>query len=278
MNNAKTMKNKLLTLGAILTAAVALLGGKAVWSHLTTMRDEVRTSVRKATPADYEVKRIQALIADLSQDVLAFSDKIAEVGNSAAAQRADIATLEARIAADRTDLLAERNLLAQSDPQVFTIRGTAYSRSQVEASANARLARIARDQATLETKKKAAESLEAAVREGQTRLQESMAARDAKLQEVEILSAQLANAELRRDLDALAAPLRNGAVSRSSELADSMKAFADRVRRVERQTEANALTSTAPSLITHGEAARAGLIEEIDRFMLAPTGGQTNGK
>ncbi|MBE7503530.1 MAG: hypothetical protein HS113_25225 [Verrucomicrobiales bacterium] len=272
------MKNKLLTLGAILTAAVALLGGKAVWSHLTTMRDEVRTSVRKATPADYEVKRIQALIADLSQDVLAFSDKIAEVGNSAAAQRADIATLEARIAADRTDLLAERNLLAQSDPQVFTIRGTAYSRSQVEASANARLARIARDQATLETKKKAAESLEAAVREGQTRLQESMAARDAKLQEVEILSAQLANAELRRDLDALSAPLRNGAVSRSTELADSMRAFADRVRRVERQTEANALTSTAPSLITHGEAARAGLIEEIDRFMLAPTGGQTNGK
>ncbi|NWG72688.1 MAG: hypothetical protein HXY23_13940, partial [Parvularculaceae bacterium] len=265
------MKNKLLTLVAILAAAVALLGGKAAWSHLTTMREEVRSSVRKATPADFEVKRIKTLIANMSEEVLAFSDKIAEVGNSAAALRADIAKLEAQIAADRTDLLTERNLLAQSDQQVFTIRGTAYSRAQVEASANARLARITRDQATLETKNQAAANLEAAVREGQVRLQESMAARDAKLQELEVLSAQLANAELRRDLEALAAPLRNGALSRSSELADSMKAFAERVRRVERQTEARALTSTAPSLITHGEANRAGLIEEIDRFLLAPT-------
>ena len=78
----QTSKNKLLTLGAILAAAVVLLGGKAVRSHLTTMREEARTSVRKATPAEYEVKRIQSLSADMSKDVLAFSDRIAEIGTS----------------------------------------------------------------------------------------------------------------------------------------------------------------------------------------------------
>ena len=271
------MKTRLLTLGATLAGAVLLLGGKAVWSHLTTMREEVRTSVREATPADYEVRRIQALIADLSQDVLAFSDKIAEVGSSAAAQRADVAKLEERIAADRTDLLTERNLLAQNEPQVFTIRGTGFTRAQVEASANARLARITRDQATLETKKQAAERLEAAVREGQAQLSKAVAARDAKLHELEVLSAQLANVELRRDLDALAAPLREGALTRSrSELADSMKGFAERVRRAERQTEASAQTGSTPALITHGTPTQTDLIEQIDQLLLSPDGGPSS--
>jgi hypothetical protein len=273
------MKKILILTATVITVITLLLGTKAVKSHLTTATGEIQTTVRGATPADYEVKRIKALIADNSKDVLAFGDKIAETEQAASAQREEVKKLEARIAADRADLLTERNLLAQ-DGQVFTIRGQAYSRAQVEASASARLAQIQRDQATLDTKKQVIERLAAAVREGQARLQEAVVVRDAKLQELEILVADLANAELQRELHNLAAPLRDGVLSRSqSELAGSLKSFANRVRDAKRQVEANALNTSAPAIIAHDAGTQqAGLLERIDRVLLPPAGQAAEGR
>jgi peptidoglycan hydrolase CwlO-like protein len=262
------MKTKVITLGALIAAVPAMLGTKAAWSHLTTVREEIRTTVREATPADYEVKRIKTLIGDMSKDVLAFGDKIAEIESTAAAQREDAQKLEQRLAADRADLLTERNLLSQ-EGEVFTIRGTAYSRGQIEASAQARLAQIQRDQAALETKKQAIERLKAAVREGQVHLQKAVAVRDSKIQELEVLAAELANAELRNELEALSAPLRDGVLPRSqSELAESMKSFAHRVRDAKRQAEAATQTTSAPALIPHESSAPPGLLEQIDRALV----------
>jgi hypothetical protein len=261
------MKTLILITATVGTLAVATFGLKAVRSHWTTAREEIRSTVRGATPGDYEAKRIKALIADLSKDVLAFGDKIAEIESTAAAQQEDVKKLEARLAADRTDLLTERNLLGQ-EGEVFTIRGTAYSRGQIEASAKARITQIERDQASQETKKQAIERLKEAVREGHIRQQEAMVIRDAKIQELEILAAELANADLRNELESLSAPLRDGVLSRSqSELGDSMKAFATRVSTAKRQADASLQTTSAPALIPHESAGQPGLVERIDRVL-----------
>lgn len=263
------MNAKLISLLAVPVLAGAVLGGKAVSSHFRTIRDEVKSSVRGAAPAGYEQNRIRNLIADTSKDVLTFRDKISEIDAAAAAQRDDVKRLEQRVAADRKDLLAEREMLARGD-EIYIIRGNPYSRTQVEASANARMAQIQRDQATMETKKQAVERLEVAVREGQVRLRETMGARDAKIQELDMLSAELANAELQRDLQELSAPLRDPSLARSkSELAESMKAFADRVREAKNEVEAMPEAS-APALITHESSGSPGVIERIDQ-LLAPT-------
>lgn len=264
------MKTILLAALALVAAAVGIFGTKAVRSHVTTARDEIRSTVRGATPGDYEAKRIKALIADLTKDVLAFADKIAEIESTAAAQQEDVKGLEARLASDRAGLLTERNLLAQ-EGEIFTIRGTPYSRAQVEASAQARIKQIERDQATLDTKKQAILRLKEAVRDGQVRLQEAVVLRDQKIQELEVLAADLANAELRNELQALADPLRDGVLSRSrSELGESMKAFASRVSAAKRQADANAQTTSAPAIISHEAANQLGLVERIDRVLTPP--------
>jgi chromosome segregation ATPase len=265
------MKKTILSTLAVIVAIIAVFGMKAVRSHLTTAREEIRSTVRGATPADYEAKRIKALIADMSKDVLAFGDKIAEIEQTAAAQQEDVKKLEARLAADRADLLTERNLLSQTN-EIFMIRGNPYSRAQIEASAQARIAQIQRDQGTLDTKKQAIERLKTAVREGQVRLQEAVTLRDAKIQELEILAADLANAELRNELESLSAPLRDGVLSRSkSELADSMKAFSKRVQDAKRQADATVQAAAAPALIAHEAGAQQpGLVEKIDRVLTPP--------
>lgn len=264
------MKKQLLTITVVTLALTGILGIRAVRSHLITVRDEIRTGVRGATPAGYEVNRIKALITDMSRDILAYGDKIAEIEQTAASLREDAKTLETRIAGNRADLLTERNMLAQ-EGEVFTIRGAAYSRTQVEASAQARVAQIQRDQSTLDTKKQAIEHLKTAVRDGQARLQEAVTLRDAKMQELDVLAADLANAQLRNELEALSTPLRDGVLSTAkNELADSMKAFSHRVREAQHQVEATEQVSSEPALIVHGSDPRTGLIEQIDRVLAPP--------
>ncbi len=263
------MKTKLLATGASLALAITVFGGKAVRSHLLTIRQGVKDGVRDATPVGYEIKRIKSLITDMSSDLIAYQNKIGEIEDTKAAQAAEAKDLERCVAADRVDLTAERNLLAQAG-EVFHIGGAAYSRSQVEASAEARMARMKRDQVTLGAKKQAIERLMTAIDEGRKRLQEAVAVRDGKLQELDVLTAELANAELQRDLTELATPLHDNGLTRSrSELAESMKALADRVRTVQRQVEATGQVSAEPAaLITHESTARQGLIEQIDRVLV----------
>ena len=268
------MNKTLLTITSAVVLTTAVLGIKAVKSHLTTVREGIKTTVRGAAPADYEAQRIKALIQDMSNDVLSFSDKLAEIEQTANGQQDDAKNLESKLAADRAALLTERNLLAQQG-EVFTISGSAFSRSQVEASATARVAQIERNQATLDTKKTAIDRLKADVREGQLRLQEAVAVRDAKIQELEVLAADLANAHLQRDLQALAAPLRDGVSRSSSELGESFKAFANRVRQAQREVASAAPMTSAPAIITHTNAPMPALMEKIDRI-LAPTAAGSN--
>lgn len=246
-----------------------VLGGKALRSHGVALRQEAREAVRGLTPDGYEQRRIRVLIDGLSRDVAAFADRIADLEATTAGQREDVRRLEDQGQRDRADLASERSLLARSDTE-FVIRGTRYHRGQVEASAQARLARMHRDQATVEAKKRAIDELDAAVRDGRARLLEAQAARDGKVAELEVLSAELANATLRRDLQVLASSGRvTGSLARAeSELAESMKAYADRVRSARRQVEAAGSAVSSPVLIPHGEAPEGGgLMQEIDRML-----------
>ena len=267
-SNDYTMNRPLIVTLLSILALLAVFGRRAVSSHLVTLKQEARETVRDATPGGHEKKRIQVLIEQASRDVLAYGDKIGDIESMVGAQRADIRKLEERLAADRADLLAERNLLAQTGSD-FVIRGARYTRSQIEASAQARLARMRADESTVDAKKKSVEGLEAAIREGRARLQEAIAARDHKVQELELLSADLSNAELQRELASLADPLRQGIhLGKGTELAESMKSFANRVRAVQRQVQATSASTMEPSLIAHGSTtAGPGLVEQIDRAL-----------
>jgi len=260
---------KIITVSLGMAVLVTLLGWKSVSSHAKTLRGTVQGSVRTSTPNGYEVSRIRQLIADTTQDILAFGDKIADIEATARNQEEDIVKIEKRLATNRADLAAERGFLADVSKQVFNIRGTSYSRQQVEASASARVAQIQRDAASLTARKDALERLRAAVVDGRDRMQSAMGLRDEKVQQLELLTADLANAELQRDLAALATPLQEGSLTRShSELAESMKAFEGRVKDARRQVDATVgVMSTTPALIRHEGGASIGLLERIDAVL-----------
>jgi len=262
------MKKHIITAAALLVTAIAVFGTRAVKSHFDTVRNGVKAAVRSATPTEYEVERIKSLIDDMSNDVVAYGEKISETESQVAAQRTEAAGLEKGVAADRLDLKTERYLLAREGDR-FEVRGTTYTRLQIEASAQARMQKIGRDEARLATLREAIMRLEGDVRDGHARLRDAAGIRDKKLQELDVLKTKLANAELAGELDELAKPLRHGEVSKTqSELAMSLRQFEERVKREERKVARGLTPVASPALIQHQDnPLRPSLMDEIERVL-----------
>ena len=245
---------------------VSVFGTSAVKSHLDTVSDGIRETARNAVPAEYEINRIRSLIGAMSEDVAGFQDKLGEIEATVKAKREDTRRLEASIAEDLRDLVTEKNMLAREGDE-FTVRGVSYRREQVEASAKARMARVKRQQSTLELLAKAIVPLERDIADGRRRLVEAASARDDKLRELELLTAELKNAELRGDLAELTKPLRDDVINRSrGELAESLEAFSRRVRREQRRVDVTNNTAS-PALIKHVNPSRPGVMDELESFL-----------
>jgi predicted nucleic acid-binding Zn-ribbon protein len=247
---------------------VSVFGTSAVKSHLDTVRDGLRETARNAVPAEYEINRIRLLIDAMSEDVAGFEDKLTEIEATVKAKREETRCLEASIAGDLRDLATEKNMLAQKGDE-FNVRGVGYRREQVEASAKARMARVKRHQATLDMFAKAISPLEKDVVDGRQRLAEAASARDDKLRELELLTAELKNAELSGDLAELTRPLKDDVYNRSrGELAESLEAFSRRVRLEQRRVDS--VTNTpSPALIEHVNSSRPGVLDELESFLSA---------
>jgi len=129
------------------------------------------------------------------------------------------------------------------------------------------MAQIRRHQSTLELIAKAIAPLERDVADGRRRLAEATSVRDDKLRKLDLLTAELKNAELRGDLAELTKPLKDDLIEQSQgELAESLKAFSHRVRREQRRVDA--VTNTAsPALIEHVNPSRPGVMDELESFL-----------
>jgi predicted nucleic acid-binding Zn-ribbon protein len=245
---------------------VGVFGTSAVKSHLDTVSDGIRETARNAVPAEYEINRIRSLIDAMSEDVAGFQDKLGEIESTVNAKREETRRLEALIAEDLRDLVAEKNMLAREGDE-FTVRGVSYRREQVEASAKARMDRVKRHQSTRGLLAKAIVPLERDVADGRRRLADAASARDDKLRELDLLTAELKNAELRGDLAALTRPLKDDAINRSrGELAESLDAFSRRVRREQRRVD-SVTNNASPALIEHMNPSRPGVMDELESFL-----------
>jgi hypothetical protein len=258
-----------------LAALTGIFGFDAIRSHLSTLRGEVGGAVREASPDAYEAKRIEALIRERTRRVQEFGDKIADIAARAATERKEATALAGQLAADRAALATEKELL-QQEATTYDIQGRTYTRAQLEASALARLARCQRNESALETKRQVAEQLDAAVRDGQARLQEATAARDESLRQLELLAARAGNARLKKELAELANPLRQGVLpGEDGELSQSFRAYEQRVRKLEREGELQGQPTTEPTIIPHDATpARGGLLEQMEQYLAQP--GQTS--
>ncbi len=260
------MKKQIIPVLIGIGLVVSVFGTSAVKSHLDTVSDGIRETARNAVPAEYEINRIRSLIGAMSEDVAGFQEKLGEIEATVKAKREETRRLEATIAEDLRGLVTEKNMLSR-DGDEFAVRGVSYRREQVEASAKARMARIKRHQSTRELLGKAIMPLERDVADGRRRLAEAASARDDKLRELDLLTAELKNAELRGDLAELTEPLKAGVINRSQgELAESLEAFSRRVRREQRRVDA--VTNIAsPALIEHMNPSRPGVMDELESFL-----------
>ena len=262
------MKNKIISAVAVTVILVSVFGAAAVKSHLDTARNGIRKTVREVVPAEYEINRIRSLIDAMSEDMIEFQEKVAEIEATVKAKREEAGRLEKSAAANRRDLVTEKNLLSLAGDE-YTVRGVSYGRAEVEASAKARMAQIKRDEATLALLREALAPLERDVADGRQRLAEADSLRNDKLRELELLAANLKNAELRGDLAELSKPLKDGVISRSqSELAASLKAFSQRVSRAQRRVETT-VSAASPALIEHEPEARPSVVDELNDFLSA---------
>lgn len=265
--SALLMSKNFVKIVVVLISLIAVLGVQAVKSHYKTIKTEIQDGVRGATPWEYEVKRQGELIRDETERIMEFEGKIAEVEASAESHQADAEKIEKSLEMDRKDLAVERDLLS-SDKQKFMIRGVSYSRQQVVASAEARLAQIERDASTLDAKRQAIVGLEQEIEKGYADLREAYALRDSMVRELEALSAKMVNIEMRKEMQDLAQSLKGGSlVGGDSELSKSMQQLRQRVQKEERKLNAASQTQSAPAIITHESPSRPGLMEEMDRVL-----------
>jgi len=262
------MKKNILIAAALIVTAVAVFGTRAVKSHFTAVRDGVKEAVRDATPTAYEVKRIEGMIKSLADDLAAFGDRITELEGKAAAQRTEVAALEKSIAADKLDLKTEADLLA-TDADSYEIHNHRYSHAEVEESVAARMKKIRREEARLAALREVVTRLEADIRDGRARMNDAAGIQADYQARLEMLSAQMANAELAGEINALAEPLREGAISASqSELNESLQAFERRVKAEQRKVAGDAPATASPALIRHRDnPLRPSLLEEVRRVL-----------
>lgn len=263
---------KLIALGTFaLIVAVSLFGYDTVKSHLGTLRGEVTSGVRELTPDNYEEKRIQRLISDMSRKIMAYRDKLDDLSAKLATEQKDIDQLENQNDSDRVTLASEREMLKQQ-ADTYDIHGTSFTHQQVEASASARLSRCRTTAASLGTKRQVAVHLTAALAEGRARLDQAVVARDEQLHQLELLRARLDNARLQKEIADLSEPLRDAALRDvDSELANSMQAFEDRIRGLERETVLSRPVTTAPQIIAHTDEEPTGLVQALDDFLESET-------
>jgi len=257
----------LLTGCAVLAAATAIFGRDFVRSHMTTLGRDAKEATRNVGTPEYEARRIETLIEDMTRRLLTYRDRMAGLEQQARALGNEAKELEKRIQTNMDDLRMERDLLG-TDATSYTIRGATYTRNQVETSAQARVNRITQDRQTLDGKRKAEQRLLVTLAEGRDSLRAAEIARDEQRQKLDEVKIALQSVIAQQEIDDMLAPLKEGALNlKDNELAMSQNALKQRLEAMERELEVSRTFTAEPSLIQHRESDRPGLNDQINALL-----------
>jgi phage shock protein A len=189
-----TMVRKLFWATGILVVLGLLTFGSDLWSYLRTGADWVTSSIRGQVPLQFEVQRAEDLIADLTPEIQANMDAIAEEEVAIKRMREEAALLEDRLEVQRNQMGTLRDAMA-TDRAVFVFASRTYGRDAVRNDLGRRVTAYKQAAVELETQQRILAAREQSLAAAQTKLHNMFEAKRELEAQVAELKAELTMAQ-----------------------------------------------------------------------------------
>jgi len=221
-----------------------------------------------------EAARIRVMLRDLSEDVLDYQDKLADVESQIVADSRAAERLEKAIGNQREILTKEQALLGQ-DKQSYEIQGRTYTRKQVEEDALSRISHTKTLERDLDLKREVVARLNVALTDGRKNLGKAMATSREKAEELKVLEVRLHNARKLGEVAALGADLRDAPLAPRNELAEAFRGLKKRVRDAERRNDVLATEARGGLVIDWDGGTGLSATQALDEFLSSSGGVET---
>jgi len=155
---------KLIKLGLLSTAGVAIVGGlvfgRELTSYVSSSTHQVRMAVKNAVPIEFELQRARDLVGDIVPEMQANVRAIAQQEVEIESLRADINESEKSLSAENIRVAKLRDALGSAETCSYTFGGHSYTRDQIKEDLARRFDTVREAQTILSGKKRLLENRE----------------------------------------------------------------------------------------------------------------------
>jgi hypothetical protein len=233
------MKRLVLTAVALGGIAVVAIGPGLVWTHVQGVRNAAKEAAEEALTDEQVIAQAEGELKQFGKTTREYALKVAGVGDQLAAARAKGEQVSKQLAGERATLARVKAALDAPDCR-YEAGGRAFTRAEVEADGQTRLARCHALETALKSQTRLVAELTKAHDDGRKWLAEAEQARNTRAAELDALKVRLANARTRSELGtaggAPAAP--------DPESAARLASLSERVKKLERGNDYDAATRT----------------------------------
>lgn len=132
---------------------VTWIGVGTVWSYLSTAGSEIERTMRDAVPVGFELKRLETMTAELIPEIQANQKVAAQLDVEVEYLQREIESMQQSQGEAQAEMKKLRDAL-RDDRDSFTFAGRDFTRADVEADLDRRLARFEDDRLRLEAKQR----------------------------------------------------------------------------------------------------------------------------
>lgn len=163
-----TMIKKMLVSGLLLLGAGTFIFGSNAWSYLRTCGNELRQTVKRQVPLEFEVRHAQQMVEDLIPEIRHAMHMIAEQQVEVEAQQRAVDRRQVSLKQQKEAILALRENLDQNDDATrYVVAGRTYTEDQIEKDLETRFRRyklaeetLSREEQILQARRSALQSNE----------------------------------------------------------------------------------------------------------------------
>ena len=269
------LKKVIIAVGIVLLLAVLVLGWDKTTSYVAGTRQVLNEEANDRSPMRLERARIEVLIQQEQERMLAFEDKVADLAGRRDETARAIEEANQKLAAERNLLKRIKALLDEKRDQYHIGRNT-YTYAEVNADALERVQEAQRMQETVAFHEALLADLDTAIGQGHANLEEARK-RLAELKNgVARLEQRNVNADIRLQVVQLANAVAGAPLSADSELEEAVKNFERRVGTKERRATSRLSAGMGQFRIDYASAiVTQDATAEIDRMLNAGSQSRT---
>jgi len=229
-------KGILVGIAVVAVLAVMVFGLEKSWSYIEGTKQVINEEVDDRAPMRLESARVTALVRKENEDVLAYEDKLCDLGARRDAAARAVEEGRKRLQAEM-DLLGRIKALLDEKRDQYVIGRNTYTYAEVNADALERLEGLKRMEEAIAFNESLIRDLDQAIKQGRGSLAESRKRLAELKSAMTRLETRNTNADLRLEVAKLANAIAGAPLSADSELEKAFQNYERRVSQKERRAE-----------------------------------------